>query len=229
MQFCCVQICCPDGWAWCVHYEVASRCDLDTMGYPLFAVNNQWPDYRKWIYARYWAHVVFCRVTWQILHLCLSGLSCCCPATYLQNPYQTQFATFLLLQDHSLASYSLRLFPQSRDATWDMQKCSGQMDNLTMGVTLKQCSVKMLWHNPSSLAVGASIAWQVTMHERGLNRSEWFAAIGCVAGGMVGRSEGTGMIPGVLFLVIHLWRRGVIFNVHFAVGLRDCMRLPELS
>jgi hypothetical protein len=48
-------------------------------------------------------------------------------------------------------------------------------------------------------------------------------AIGCVAGGVVGRSMGTGVIPGVLFLVIFLWRRGVFFNVRFYVGLRDCM------
>jgi hypothetical protein len=34
---------------------------------------------------------------------------------------------------------------------------------------------------------------------------------------------GTGTIPGVLFLVTHLWSFAILFNAHFAVGFRDCM------
>ncbi len=38
-------------------------------------------------------------------------------------------------------------------------KCSGQMDDVTVGVTLKQFGVKMPWHDPSLVAMRALIAW----------------------------------------------------------------------
>jgi hypothetical protein len=36
-------------------------------------------------------------------------------------------------------------------------------------------------------------------------------------------TRGTGSIPGVLLHVTRQWRRGVVFNVRFAVGFRACM------
>jgi hypothetical protein len=50
-------------------------------------------------------------------------------------------------------------------------KCSGGTDDVTVGITLKQCGLKMSWYDPGLVAVRALIAWQVTMRDRALNKS----------------------------------------------------------